>query len=98
MEKQSTQIHYNDDVVDVYLASFDYMFGPFFVLVNCEGKSRTISVDDNFFAPIELVIAYRDLFPEGWCEDQDAEVERRVAKFKEWLVSTGCEPTDLEEE
>lgn len=99
MEKENTQTDYNDDVIDVHLASFDYTFGPYFVLVSCEGKSKIVSADDNFFAPADLVRAYRELFPEGWyAEDQEGEVEKRVAKFKEWLIETGCEPADLEEE
>ncbi len=98
MKVEYTKINFNDDVIDVHLASFDYVFGPYFVLVNCEGKSKIVSVDDNFFAPIDLVKAYRELFPEDWCEDQEAELERRVARFKEWLVWTGCDPNDLEGE
>lgn len=98
MEKENTQTNYNDDVIDVHLASFDYTFGPYFVLVSCEGKSKIVSVDDNFFAPIDLVSAYRELFPEDWCEDREAELERRVARFKEWLIETGCDPDGLEGE
>ena len=84
--------HYNDGMIDVRNITEFCMI----VFTNCNGETKTIGYDDNFFAPIDLLKAYRELWRSGWNMDDEKEVY--IKKFKEWNILCGCDPEELEED
>ena len=66
------------------------------VFTNCDGATKVVGYDDNFFAPIDLLKAYRELWRSDWNMDDEKEVY--IKKFKEWNILCGCNPEELEED
>lgn len=80
--------HYNDGLIDVRVIQ-DFCLTVF---TSCDGRTKTVSFDSNFYAPMDLVEAYSQLFDPAWNEDK----ERRLNDFKTYLYACGCEQEDLE--
>jgi len=84
--------HYNDDMIDVrHIPEFCMM-----VLTNCDGDTKAVGYDGNFFAPIDIVEAYKSLWRSDW--NMGEEKPLYVQKLKEWMIATGCQADELEEE
>ncbi len=83
--------HFFDGFIDVRVI-------PEFCLVifaSIEGDVKTVSFDDNFFSPSDLIKAYKDLWRTswGWYEADDC-----LKAYKDYLVACGVNPEELEEE
>ena len=96
---QRSPNHYNDGCVDYRVIQGNskrrFFFGGIGVFVSESGFSKAISLEDNFFAPIELVKAYRLAISTAI---EESPIEDYVAAFKAYLIRTGCDPEDLIEE
>ena len=88
--KENTETHYNDGLIDVSYVD-DFLF---VVFVNIDGDCKVVSYDDNFFAPIDLLKAYRELWKESWNDD----FEESFNGFKKWMLENGCPEEDLVED
>ena len=84
--------HYNDGLIDARNIQEFCMV----VFTNSNGETKTVSYDDNFFSPIELVNAYTSLWRKDW--NMDDEKASYVQKFKEWQIACGCNPEELEDD
>lgn len=82
--------HFNDGYVDFRVIDEFCMA----VFANRDGDSKTVGFDDNFFSPIDLVKAYKDVFKEDWGEDK----ESFAAVFKAYLIACGCKAEEVEED
>lgn len=85
-------ISYNDGMI----AKIDIDEFCMVVLVNCDGDTQTVSYDSNFFAPIDILRAYRQLWKKEW--NMDDELEDYIAKFKKHLAYQGAQESELEED
>lgn len=82
--------HYNDGLIDVRnIPEFNL-----WVFLDNDGHMEQVSYDDNFFAPIELVKAYRRLYGCHFLNDKSD----YIGRFKLWLKSTGVESEKLAEQ
>ena len=66
------------------------------VFTSNEGDTKTVGYDDNFFHPSCLLGVYRSLWKKTW--NMDNELPDYVNRYKEYLLKTGCDPEDLEED
>lgn len=83
--------HYNDGLIDVrHIQEFCLV-----VFTNCDGDTKVVSYDDNFFSPIDLVEAYQMVWRADW--NMDDEKASYTQKFKDWQIACGCDPEELEE-
>ena len=84
--------HYNDGMIDLRnIQEFCRI-----VFTNCDGDTKVVGYDDNFFASCDLLEAYKSLWRKDW--NMDDEKELYIKKFKEYLIATGCSAEELEEE
>ncbi len=85
--------HYNDGMIDHRnIQEFCRI-----VFTNCDGDTKVVGYDDNFFAPIDLLKAYKSLISDEWGLN-DTEKETLINNYKKYLVKTGVKPEELEEE
>lgn len=86
--------NFHDDFIDVRYVE-DFLL---WVLVTCNGDTETISVDDNFYHPTELIYAYKRLANqcEWWAEDIRIEEREEYLAFKQWVKSEFLEPEECE--
>lgn len=74
--------NYRDDVIHI---QFNECFN-FWLVINCYGDTEAIDVTDNFFAPKDIVKAYRKLYEMVEGEQPD---EGHLNPVKEWIKKIG---------
>lgn len=87
----NTESHYEDDLIKLNIDS-DFCL---WVFHNVDAKTKAISFADNMFSPRELVDAYKSMWGDDWNMDEDK--PEYVQKFKDWLISNGTNPEELED-
>lgn len=81
------------DYISRYVRTFCSQEFCMVVFVGWSGKTCSVSFDDNFFSPRELVSAFKKVFPEDCEEDLPAEIE---AYKKHLIEKEGVSPEELE--
>ena len=86
--------YYNDGFIDYRISIFSkYAEDALAIFANVDGESKTIKLDDNQFAPIYLVRAYKELFKDDYSDNKNDYIKA----FCDYLVETGCDPEELED-
>lgn len=98
-KRQKSPKHYCDGVVDFHIIESKNKLGYFFstmaVFVSEAGYAKAVNCESNFFAPIDLVNAYRKALK--FSAILDYPEEDYVNAFKAYLIRTGCKPEELED-
>ena len=81
----------NDGLIDYRVAMFSSE--PIAIFANADGESKTVRVDDNQFAPVYLVRAYKELFKDDYSDNKND----YIRAFCDYLIETGCDPEELED-
>ena len=89
-----TNDYYDDGLVLITFSK--EMADPICVLAGATGKSKLLCIDDNFFSPSDIVIAYAEVLdPKEWGMDAE-EINSHLDDVKNWLIENGCNPEELE--
>ena len=84
--------HYHDGLMNVQIIPD---FG-LWVFTNFEGDTKVVSYEDNFFSVVDMLKAYRELWKPGFTQEQ--EEPAFFDAFKKWLVATGANEAELEDD
>ena len=86
--------YYNDGLIDYRVSVFSkYSDDALAIFANIDGESKTVKINENLFAPIDLVKAYKELFKDDYADNKD----EYVRAFCNYLIESGCDPEELEE-
>lgn len=82
---------YEDDHIFVTFCDFGGGY-PKAILVNEDGETKVLAVDDNFYCAEELVWAYEMLFKAEEWEVSEEEKAKYLRSFKDWVYENEEEP------